>query len=123
MQIGSDNKIFILDLIKLYNDASEILDNCLSQILQSYRILKLGIYAAILLFLTTLLRFPLTEHHPDHKLSSGYNFQCDIKQLALSYGDLECFKHYDMLLDIQNVFKEPCGGLSGLTKVSISFVI
>ncbi|XP_023643052.1 uncharacterized protein LOC17894592 [Capsella rubella] len=87
MQIGTDSKIFILDLIKLYNDASEILDHCLGQILQSYSILKLG-----------------------------YNFQCDIKQLALSYGDLECFKHYDMLLDIQNVFKESCGGLAGLTK-------
>ncbi|CAF1728192.1 unnamed protein product [Brassica napus] len=87
MQIGSDSKIFILDLIKLYYDASEILDTCLSQILQSYSTLKLG-----------------------------YNFQCDIKQLALSYGDLKCFKSYDMLLDIQNVFKEPCGGLSGLTK-------
>ncbi|ESQ29728.1 hypothetical protein EUTSA_v10023373mg [Eutrema salsugineum] len=87
MQIGTDSKIFILDLIKLYNDASEVLDSCLSQILQSFKTLKLG-----------------------------YNFQCDIKQLALSYGDLECFKRYDMLLDIQNVFKEPCGGLSGLTK-------
>lgn len=43
MQIGSDSKIFILDLIKLYDDASEILDTCLSQILQSYSILKLGI--------------------------------------------------------------------------------
>ncbi|CAH8381956.1 unnamed protein product [Eruca vesicaria subsp. sativa] len=87
MQIGSDTRIFILDLIKLYNDASDVLDTCLSQILQSYSTLKLG-----------------------------YNFQCDIKQLALSYGDLKCFKRYDMLLDIQNVFKEPCGGLSGLTK-------
>ncbi|CAA7041960.1 unnamed protein product [Microthlaspi erraticum] len=87
MQIGSDTKVFILDLIKLYNDASEVLDSCLSQILQSYKPLKLG-----------------------------YNFQCDIKQLALSYGDLECFKSYEMLLDIQNVFKEATGGLSGLTK-------
>ncbi len=48
----------------------------------------------------------------------GYNFQCDIKQLAHSYGELECFKHYEMLLDIQNVFKEPRGGLSGLAKVN-----
>ncbi|XP_010414976.1 PREDICTED: uncharacterized protein LOC104701044 [Camelina sativa] len=87
MQIGTDTKIFILDLIKLYDDASEILDNCLGQILQSYSILKLG-----------------------------YSFQCDIKQLALSYGDLECFKRYGMLLDIQNLFKETCGGLAGLTK-------
>lgn len=48
----------------------------------------------------------------------GYNFQCDIKQLAHSYEDLGCFKHYEMLLDIQNVFKEPRGGLSGLAKVT-----
>jgi len=47
----------------------------------------------------------------------GYNFQCDIKQLAHSYGELECFKQYEMLLDVQNVFKEPRGGLSGLAKV------
>lgn len=47
----------------------------------------------------------------------GYNFQCDIKQLARSYQELVCFKHYEMLLDIQNIFKEPCGGLSGLAKV------
>lgn len=47
----------------------------------------------------------------------GYNFQCDMKQLAHSYGELECFKHYEMLLDVQNVFKEARGGLSGLAKV------
>jgi hypothetical protein len=73
-------------------------------------------------FLPALLRVSLTEDYPDHKLSSGYNFQCDIKQLALSYGDLKCFERYDMLLDIQNVFNEPFGGLAGLTKVSSSFV-
>ena len=50
-------------------------------------------------------------------LSLGYNFQCDMRQLAHSYEELECFKHYQMLLDIQNVFKEPRGGLSGLAKV------
>lgn len=48
----------------------------------------------------------------------GYNFQCDVRQLAHSYGDLECFKHLEMLLDVQNVFKEPRGGLSGLAKVN-----
>lgn len=48
----------------------------------------------------------------------GYNFQCDAKQLARSYESLECFKHYEMLLDIQNLFDEPRGGLSGLTKVT-----
>ena len=47
----------------------------------------------------------------------GYNFQCDMKQLAHSYGELQCFKHYEMLLDVQNVFKEAHGGLSGLAKV------
>ncbi|XP_022961592.1 uncharacterized protein LOC111462125 isoform X1 [Cucurbita moschata] len=87
MQIASEEKAFIFDLIKLYNDVPDILDNCLTRILQSSSILKLG-----------------------------YNFQCDIKQLSHSYGSLECFKHYDMLLDIQNVFKDHTGGLSGLAK-------
>ncbi|XP_060167260.1 uncharacterized protein LOC132598420 isoform X2 [Lycium barbarum] len=87
MQIASDNKAYILDLIKLYEDAPDVLDDCLTRILHSTRVLKLG-----------------------------YNFQCDMKQLAQSYGQLQCFKHYDMLLDIQNVFKEPSGGLSGLAK-------
>ncbi|XP_031269534.1 uncharacterized protein LOC116128004 [Pistacia vera] len=87
MQISSDTKVFILDLIKLYKDVPDVLDNCLTHILQSPGILKLG-----------------------------YNFQCDMKQLAHSYGELDCFKHYEMLLDIQNVFREPRGGLSGLAK-------
>lgn len=86
MQIASEKMVFILDLIKLHEDVPDTLEHCLAQILHSPRILKLG-----------------------------YNFQCDIKQLAHSYGDLKCFKHYEMLLDIQNVFKEPRGGLSGLT--------
>ncbi|XP_024927020.3 uncharacterized protein LOC107411799 isoform X2 [Ziziphus jujuba] len=87
MQISSDKMVFIFDLLKLFEDVPDILDNCLTRILQSPRILKLG-----------------------------YNFQCDIKQLAHSYKDLLCFKHYEMLLDIQNIFKEPRGGLSGLAK-------
>ncbi|KAM7481753.1 hypothetical protein LguiB_006336 [Lonicera macranthoides] len=87
MQIASEKMAYIFDLIKLNQDVPDILDNCLTRILHSPRILKLG-----------------------------YNFQCDVKQLSLSYGDLECFKHYAMLLDIQNVFKEPRGGLSGLAK-------
>lgn len=48
---------------------------------------------------------------------SGYNFVCDIKQLAYSYEELSCFKHYEKLLDIQNIFKEHRGGLSGLAEV------
>ncbi|GAV66365.1 DNA_pol_A_exo1 domain-containing protein [Cephalotus follicularis] len=87
MQIATDMMVFIFDLIKLFEEIPDILDNCFTRIFQSPRILKLG-----------------------------YNFQCDIKQLAHSYGELECFKHYEMLLDIQNVFKEPRGGLSGLVK-------
>ncbi|KAH9616634.1 hypothetical protein KSS87_003066 [Heliosperma pusillum] len=87
MQIASEKVAFIFDLIKLYEDVPEVLSNCLGRIFQSPRILKLG-----------------------------YNFQCDMHQLSRSYQDMDCFKRYEMLLDIQKVFKEPCGGLSGLVK-------
>ncbi|KAI3792620.1 hypothetical protein L2E82_06505 [Cichorium intybus] len=30
--------------------------------------------------------------------------------------DFDCFKRFEMLLNIENIFKEPRGGLSGLTK-------
>lgn len=42
MQISSEKMVFILDLIKLYQDVPDILDNCLSRILHSPSILKLG---------------------------------------------------------------------------------
>lgn len=42
MQISSEKTVFILDLIKLYQDVPDILDNCLSRILHSPSILKLG---------------------------------------------------------------------------------
>ncbi|XP_017232036.1 uncharacterized protein LOC108206299 isoform X2 [Daucus carota subsp. sativus] len=87
IQIASEKMVHILDLIKLFEDVPEVLDNCLTRIFRSSKVLKLG-----------------------------YNFQCDAKQLARSYESLECFKHYEMLLDIQNLFNEPRGGLSGLTK-------
>ncbi|XP_071691496.1 uncharacterized protein [Rutidosis leptorrhynchoides] len=87
MQIASEKTVFIIDLIKLSHDAPTVLDSCLIRVFHSPRILKLG-----------------------------YNFQCDMKQLAQSYGDFDCFNHFEMLLDIQNVFKESTGGLSGLTK-------
>ncbi|XVF05976.1 hypothetical protein REPUB_Repub06bG0008100 [Reevesia pubescens] len=87
MQIASDKMVFIFDLIKLYKDVPDVLDDSLTRILRSPGILKLG-----------------------------YNFQCDVKQLAQSYRDLECFKCYNMLLDIQNLFKERQGGLSGLAE-------
>ncbi|KAI7733486.1 hypothetical protein M8C21_033726 [Ambrosia artemisiifolia] len=88
MQIATEKMVFIIDLLKLSNEAPAVLDSCLTRIFHSPRILKLG-----------------------------YNFQCDMKQLAQSYEDFDCFKHFEMLLDIQNVFKEPRGGLSGLTKL------
>ncbi|KAK9692056.1 hypothetical protein RND81_09G238300 [Saponaria officinalis] len=87
MQIASEKVAFVFDLIKLYDEVPEVLNNCLARIFQSPRILKLG-----------------------------YNFQCDTHQLSRSYQNLDCFKSYEMLLDIQKVFKEPCGGLSGLVK-------
>ncbi|XP_047308918.1 uncharacterized protein LOC124912354 [Impatiens glandulifera] len=87
MQLATEKEVFIFDLIKLAEDVPDTLDHCLTRIFQSPRILKLG-----------------------------YNFQCDMKQLSRSYGGFGCFKHYDMLLDIQNVFKEPSGGLSGLAQ-------
>ncbi|XP_030544902.1 uncharacterized protein LOC115751253 isoform X2 [Rhodamnia argentea] len=87
MQLASSRSVFIFDLIKLSGDVPHILDNCLSRILQSPSILKLG-----------------------------YNFQCDMKQLTSSYETLRCFNHFEMLLDIQNVFKESSGGLSGIAE-------
>ncbi|OVA02571.1 3'-5' exonuclease domain [Macleaya cordata] len=87
MQIASEKTVFIFDLIKLFEVEPKVLDSCLKRILHSPSILKLG-----------------------------YNLQCDLNQLSHSYGELECFKHYEMLLDIQNVYKEPRGGLSGLAK-------
>ncbi|KAK4768384.1 hypothetical protein SAY87_003525 [Trapa incisa] len=86
MQISSDRSVFILDLLKLSRIAPDVLDSSLKQILQSTQILKLG-----------------------------YNFRCDMKHLVSSYGEMECFKHCDMLLDFQSLFNEP-GGLSGLAQ-------
>lgn len=87
MQIASENRAFIFDLIKLYQDEPKALNNCFSRILCSPNILKLG-----------------------------YNLKCDLLQLSHSYGDLECFRYYEMLLDIQKLFNEPSGGLSGLAQ-------
>lgn len=92
IQIASEKRVYIFDLIKLYEDVPSVLDECLACLLHSPSILKLG-----------------------------YNFQCDVKQLAHSYRELRCFKHFDMLLDIQNVFKERSGGLSGLAEKILGF--
>jgi len=42
LQIASEKMAFIFDLIKLFKEAPDILDDCLSRILLSPRILKLG---------------------------------------------------------------------------------
>ena len=42
MQIASEKKVFVIDLIKLFADVPDVLDDCLTRILQSPRILKLG---------------------------------------------------------------------------------
>lgn len=42
MQIASENTVFIFDLIKLFEDVPDILDHCLTRILHSPRVLKLG---------------------------------------------------------------------------------
>ncbi|CAA6661983.1 unnamed protein product [Spirodela intermedia] len=73
MQIASEKRVFIFDLLKLYEGEMKELDEC-------------------------------------------YNFQSDIRQLSHSYGDLECFRSYEMVLDIQKLFKEPHGGLSGVAE-------
>ncbi|XP_051197784.1 uncharacterized protein [Lolium perenne] len=89
IQIASDKKAFIFDLIKLYEDDPKELDCCFRRIMCSSNILK---------------------------LAKGYNLQCDLHQLSQSYGELLCFQSYEMLLDIQKLFKETTGGLSGLSK-------
>ncbi|GAA0171691.1 hypothetical protein LIER_25666 [Lithospermum erythrorhizon] len=87
MQIAAGNKVYILDMIKLYNTIPESLDDCITRIFNSPIVLKLG-----------------------------YNLQSDVQQLVHSYGNLKCFRHYKMLLDIQNIFNERRGGLSGLAE-------
>lgn len=42
MQIASEKKVYILDLIKLYGDVPGVLDECLGCLLHSSSILKLG---------------------------------------------------------------------------------
>lgn len=92
MQIASERKAYVLDLMKLHNDIPGILDECLMHIFDSPGILKLG-----------------------------YNFQSDMYELARSYPTHNCFKRYKMILGIEKVFKEASGGLSGLTKKILGF--
>lgn len=87
IQIASENRAYIFDLIKLHEDVPIDLDSCFRKILCSPNILKLG-----------------------------YNLQCDLRQLSQSYGDLMCFRYYEMLLDLQKLFNQNVGGLSGLAE-------
>ena len=51
LQIASEKVVFILDLIKLFEDVPDILDNCLTRILHSPRIIKLGMRSLNVLIL------------------------------------------------------------------------
>lgn len=42
MQISSDKKVYIFDLIKLHEDVPTVLDECFARMLHSPSILKLG---------------------------------------------------------------------------------
>lgn len=44
MQIASEDRVFIFDLIKLYEDEPEVLGSCFRRILCSSNVLKLGIH-------------------------------------------------------------------------------
>ncbi|KAI6684564.1 hypothetical protein NL676_030477 [Syzygium grande] len=120
MQIASSRRVFIFDLIKLSGDIPHILANCLSRILQSPSILKLDMTGGDRHWLFQCVCFAEANSFPQNFLMfllyAGYNFQCDMKQLTSSYETLGCFNHFEMLLDIQNVFKESSGGLSGLAE-------
>lgn len=62
MQIASEKKVYILDLIKLYEDAPGVLDECLGRLLHSLSILKLGkstSYAFIQIFSIQMLHMEL----------------------------------------------------------------
>ncbi|WOH09564.1 hypothetical protein DCAR_0729021 [Daucus carota subsp. sativus] len=72
LQISAEKMVYILDLIKLFEDVPDVLDNCLSRLFHS-RILKLG-----------------------------YDFENDMMQLAISYEGLKCFQHCERLLDFRN---------------------
>lgn len=69
----------------------------------------------LFLSLNSFCRFGFSSHwHCNLVFCIGFpHFQCDVKQLAHSYG---CFKQYEMLTDIWKVFKEPQVGLSGPCK-------
>ena len=76
LQIATLKKVFIFDLIKLSASPTErkALDNCLKPLFCSDGVLKLG-----------------------------YALENDVEQLFYSYGELDCFKYWEVVLDLQKV--------------------
>ncbi|KAH9306065.1 hypothetical protein KI387_010469, partial [Taxus chinensis] len=87
LQIATEKKVLIFDMIGLSEGEHDALDTCLKVVFHSPNILKLG-----------------------------YAFHRDLEQLFESYRDLECFHFCDGILDLQKVYGSAKGGLSGLTK-------
>lgn len=86
LQIATEKKVFLFDLIKLFQTQRDGLDDCLKPIFHSDNILKLG-----------------------------YALDNDLKQLFRSYGALKCFHFCKATLDLQKFDGSSRGGLSGLT--------
>jgi len=87
LQIATGKKVFVFDLIKLFETEKDALDSCLKLVFHSPNILKLG-----------------------------YALHNDLEQLFQSYGDLVCFHFCEATLDLQKLSGSSKGGLSGLTK-------
>lgn len=87
LQIATGRKVFIFDLIKLFETEKDALDDCLKLVFHSPNILKLG-----------------------------YALHNDLEQLFLSYEDLVSFHFCEATLDLQKLSGSSKGGLSGLAK-------
>ena len=53
MQIAAGNKLYILDMIKLYNAIPDALEDCITRIFQSPSILKLGKSNVLYIYMVT----------------------------------------------------------------------
>ena len=88
LQIASEEKVFIFDMIRLSNtEESDALEDCLKPLFRSRKIWKVG-----------------------------YALNNDFKQLFRSYGYLNCFSFYESTLDFQRMYANLSGGLSRLTE-------
>ncbi|KAJ7536869.1 hypothetical protein O6H91_12G086000 [Diphasiastrum complanatum] len=91
LQLATEEYVFVLDLLKLFQQNRKELDDCITVIFHSPNISKLGF--------------------------SAYN---DLERLSESYPDLKCFHECKPILDLQKVSGiGRKGGLSGLAKVSL----